>query len=159
VSRVARRSFLERSAAASGAAWLGGSVGYCPWLRAAGADEAGRMAVVGLGSTVKSGGMGKGEVRNFRKIPAVRVVALCDVDSAILGREVEGFTKRNEKLAAAYDRFRAHLSVNGVNPDKTPATLGPTLTFDAGTERFVGEFSEAANDFLSRPYRSPFEVP
>jgi predicted dehydrogenase len=81
------------------------------------------------------------------------------VGQAMSESEIRERVRGNRELAAAYDRFRAHLSANGVNLDKTPATLGPTLTFDADTERFVGEFSEAANGFLSRPYRSPFEVP
>jgi len=41
--------------------------------------------------------------QHFRKIPGVRVVALCDVDSANLGPEVEQFQKRKEKVAAYAD--------------------------------------------------------
>jgi hypothetical protein len=53
----------------------------------------------------------------------------------------------------------ANLSANGVDLDKTPATLGAMLTLAPDTERFVGEFSEAANRLVSRPYRPPFVVP
>jgi hypothetical protein len=63
----------------------------------------GRRGVVGLGSRVKTGGMGRGEVEHFRKIPGVRVVALCDVDSANLGPEVEKFARRSEKVAVNAD--------------------------------------------------------
>jgi hypothetical protein len=33
------------------------------------------------------------------------------------------------------------------------------LTMDPQAERFVGAFSDRANAFLSREYRSPFVVP
>ena len=65
----------------------------------------------------------------------------------------------NRELSAAYQRFQAHLLANGVDLDKTPATLGAMLTFDPDTERFVGEFSEPANQLVSREYRAPFVVP
>lgn len=55
--------------------------------------------------------------------------------------------------------MKAHLSANGVDLDRTPATLGAMLTFDAASERFVGEFSEAANRLVSRQCRPPFVVP
>ncbi len=99
---TSRRRFLKRSAAAS-ATVLGASLGYAPWLRAAGANNDIRVAVVGLGSTVKNGGKGKRDLRDFRKIPGVRVVAVCDVDSAILGAEVEQLKKENHKVEAYAD--------------------------------------------------------
>jgi hypothetical protein len=72
-----------------------------------------------------------------------------------IGERVEG----NRELAAAYQRLQAHLSANGVDLDKTPATLGAMLTFDSQTERFVGELSQPANELVARQYRRPFEVP
>jgi len=99
---TSRRGFLRRSAAAS-AAWVGASLGCASWLRAAGANDEIRLGVVGIGSRVKAGGMGRGEVEHFRTIPGVRVVALCDVDRANLGPEVENLAKRNEKVAAYAD--------------------------------------------------------
>jgi len=99
---TSRRSFLKRSAAAS-AAFVGANLCPSPWLRAAGANDDVRLAVVGVGSRVKIGGMGRNEVRNFRQIPGVRIVALCDVDDANLRPEVENFQKRNEKVAAYTD--------------------------------------------------------
>jgi predicted dehydrogenase len=102
MNRASRRSFLTRSAAAS-AAFAGAGLRVSPWLRAAGANDDVRVAVVGVGSRVKIGGMGRNEIRSFRKIPGVRVVALCDVDDANLGPEVESFQKRNEQVAAHRD--------------------------------------------------------
>jgi hypothetical protein len=74
-------------------------------------------------------------------------------------REIRERIEGNKELAAAHERFQTHLAANGVDLDKTPATLGAMLTFDPDTERFRGEFSEEANQFLSREYRAPFLVP
>jgi len=81
------------------------------------------------------------------------------VGRAIQDGEIRQRIEGNRELAAAYERMKGHLSANGVDLDRTPATLGAMLTFDAATERFVGEFSEAANRLVSRPYRPPFVVP
>lgn len=94
---TSRRMFLKGSAAAAGLLRFG--VG----ARAAGANEDVRLGVVGIGSTVKIGGKGKQDIRAFRKIPGVRVVALCDVDRAHLDPEVAQFEKRGEKVAAYTD--------------------------------------------------------
>lgn len=79
MNRISRRGFLKRSAVVSSGVWAG--LGSTAWLRAAGANDAVRLGVVGVGSRVKSGGMGRNEIRHFRAMPGVRVVALCDVDS------------------------------------------------------------------------------
>jgi len=100
--KISRRMFLKGSAAA-GAAVAAGGVSFAPWSRALGANEDIRLAVVGVGSTVKIGGKGKQDIRDFRKIPGVRIVALCDVDRAILDAEVQEFSKRGEKVAAYAD--------------------------------------------------------
>lgn len=103
MNRISRRNFLKRTTAASAAAVAGVQYGYSPRARAAGANDAIRLAVVGLGSTVKIGGKGKQDARAFRKIPGVRVVAFCDVDSAILGQQVDEARKRNEAVEAYTD--------------------------------------------------------
>jgi len=100
--KLSRRTFLK-SSAALGAAVVGGSVAYDPRSRALGANEDIRLAVVGIGSTVKIGGKGKQDIRDFRKIPGVRIVALCDVDRANLDPEVEQFSRRGEKVEAYAD--------------------------------------------------------
>jgi hypothetical protein len=81
------------------------------------------------------------------------------VGRALPDREIRERVAGNRELSAAYQRFQSHLSANGVDLDKTPATLGAMLTFDPGTERFVGEFSQAANELVTREYRAPFVVP
>lgn len=102
--RIARREFIKRSAVAGTS--LAVSQIYpqaAPFARIRGANDDIRLAVVGIGSTVKIGGKGKQDIRDFRKIPGVRIVALCDVDHANLDPEVAQFQKRNEKVDAYVD--------------------------------------------------------
>ena len=49
------------------------------------------------------------------------------------------------------------MRANGVDLDKTPATLGEVLKMNPKTERFIG--NEKANALLTRNYRKPFVVP
>ncbi len=101
---ISRRRFLKRSTAAGASlAVLGGSVSVAPFSRALGANGDVRLAVVGVGSKVKIGGKGKADIRDFRKIPGVRIVALCDVDRTHLDPEVQQFEKWNEKVEAYVD--------------------------------------------------------
>jgi hypothetical protein len=81
------------------------------------------------------------------------------VGKTLPDREIRERIVGNTELSAAYERFQTHLLANGVDLDKTPATLGALLTFDPAAERFVGEFSQAANQLVSREYRAPFVVP
>jgi len=93
-----RREFLKASSA------------FCSALslfpgRILGANNDIRIGVIGIGSFVKIGGKGRGDIRDFRKIPGVRVVALCDCDANHLNYEVNQFSKRGEKVKA-YKDFR-----------------------------------------------------
>jgi len=96
VKKIKRRDFLKRSFACSAALAL-------PTGRLRGANDDIRVAMVGLGSYVKIGGKGRHDIETFRNIPGVRIVALCDVDTAILGPEVDKFKKRNEPVKAYTD--------------------------------------------------------
>jgi len=91
-----RRSFLKCGVAAAATLSLGSS-------RVLGANDAIRLGQIGIGSFVKIGGKGRGDVRDFRNIPGVRVTALCDCDSDNLGYEVEQFKKRDEPVKAFRD--------------------------------------------------------
>ena len=73
--------------------------------------------------------------------------------------EIVQSVRSNKEPADAFERFQEHLLVNAVDVQKTPRILGPWLTMDSSTERFVGEFSDQANEYLSRNYRKPFIVP
>ena len=68
-------------------------------------------------------------------------------------------TKGNSLTAEATGRMAEHLAAHGVDFAKTPLTLGATLTVDGDKEQFKGEFSAAANKFITREYRAPFIVP
>jgi hypothetical protein len=81
----------------------GAGAALAPFSRARGANDAVRLAVVGVGSTVKIGGKGKADARDFAKIPGVRVVAFCDVDRANLEPEVRKWRDRGEKVEAYTD--------------------------------------------------------
>jgi predicted dehydrogenase len=57
----------------------------------------------------------------------------------------------------AFQRMREHLKANGVNLEKAQLRVGPLLSFDPQTEKFVG--NDAANKLITREYRKPFVVP
>jgi predicted dehydrogenase len=65
----------------------------------------------------------------------------------------------NKEVVATFDNLRDNLKAVEVKLEETSYQVGPKLTFDAATERFTGEGSEAANPMLSRAYRQPFVVP
>ena len=62
-----------------------------------GANDTIRIGIIGIGSNIKIGGKGKGEIREFSKIPGVQIAAICDCDSDILKKEEEEFKKINNK--------------------------------------------------------------
>jgi predicted dehydrogenase len=68
-------------------------------------------------------------------------------------------TRGNDQLTDAFQRCREHLRDNGVDLGNTRGVLGPWVSLDPKTERFVGEFSEGANALATRTYRQPFAVP
>jgi hypothetical protein len=65
----------------------------------------------------------------------------------------------NEYALDSFDRMVEHLKVNEVDLAKEPITMGPMLTMDSKTERFVGDWSTEANMFIKRNYREPYVVP
>ena len=88
---LTRRTFLKSSLA-------GGVVAaFAPYSRVLGANDDIRVAVVGFRS------QGSNHIKWFGKIPGVRVVALCDVDTNFIDREVSKFKQRNEKVDTYVD--------------------------------------------------------
>jgi predicted dehydrogenase len=85
-----RRDFVKASVAA-------GLSLTVPCSRVRGANNDIRLAVVGIG------GQGANHINWFRKIPGVRVVAICDADKTFLERERQKFTDRNEKVDTYVD--------------------------------------------------------
>ena len=57
----------------------------------------------------------------------------------------------------ALDRMEQHLTANGVDLNKTRATIGPVLKMDPKTEKFFG--NSDADAMLTREYRKPYVVP
>ncbi len=89
---LTRRSFLKSSAVTTAA--------FLPlhsWARVIGANDDIRVAVIGFH------GRGKSHIEGFRKLPGVRVVALCDADSAVLEQEAKKFRDRNEPIETSTD--------------------------------------------------------
>lgn len=96
MKKIKRRNFLKGSLAAS--------VGvFTPFSRVLGANDDIRVAMVGVGSSVKVGGIGKKMMRGIRKIPGVRIVALCDPERAHLEPEVQKFKDRREPCQGYVD--------------------------------------------------------
>jgi len=88
MKQITRRSFIRSSLFATAAVTLPAR----SWAQVLGANGDIRLAVVGFN------GQGKGHIEAFRKIPGVRVVALCDVDKDVLEREAQKFRDRSEPI-------------------------------------------------------------
>ncbi|REK06812.1 MAG: gfo/Idh/MocA family oxidoreductase [Planctomycetota bacterium] len=79
--------------------------------------------------------------------------------------DVAKFDKKSGKLGdnkQVVDSFAAlqdNLKAIGMTLDEVEYRVGPTLEFDAQSERFTGDGAEQANVLLTRPYREPFVVP
>jgi len=138
IEPFSRRSFLKTTIAAIPAVLAGGA----PWFaRARGANDQIRIGVIGIGSTVKIGGKGKADIRDWRKITGVKVVALCDVDRNILDAEVDQFNKWGEKVEAFRDlrRLLERKDIDAVNittPNHWHA-LATVWACQAGKDVFV----------------------
>jgi predicted dehydrogenase len=68
-----------------------------------------------------------------------------------------GALKTHEHVSDCLQRTLAHLAANGVDPAKTPMSLGPMLKIDSHSETVVD--NAAACALLTRPYRAPFMLP
>ena len=87
MKRVTRRTFLKTTTVASAAAAFSAR----SWAQVVGANNAVRLAIAGLN------GRGKELAAQFPQIPGVQVVALCDVDTAVLDREKAAAEARGQK--------------------------------------------------------------
>lgn len=98
MKRESRRRFLKTAAAgAAGFAVWAGKPQAAPYSRIAGANDEIRVAVVGFR------GQGRSHIRNYREIPGVRLVALCDADRDVLDKGVEDCRKHSETVTAHTD--------------------------------------------------------
>jgi predicted dehydrogenase len=73
--------------------------------------------------------------------------------------EIRAAIGDNAEMMDSFDRMLEHLAANEVDLEKEPMTLGPVLTMDPQSERYVGENGDLANMFVKRNYREPFLVP
>jgi hypothetical protein len=65
----------------------------------------------------------------------------------------------NSILAESFESCLKHLKANEVDIQKEPLIIGPYLTFDKTSEKFVGQAGNWANMLTRRNYREPFVVP
>jgi predicted dehydrogenase len=95
-----RRTFIK-----SMSALAAGSI-VAPSLAAPlGANDTVRIAVIGLGSTVKIGGKGKQDLQGWLRTPGVKVTAICDCDADILQEEQQKLAREGRPVKA-YKDFR-----------------------------------------------------
>jgi predicted dehydrogenase len=81
------------------------------------------------------------------------------IGSKLNPKEIGERIKGIQCLSDSFERFRNHLFANRIDWEKEDVLLGPMLSFDAKSEKFTGEFSEEANQHITRTYREPFVVP
>jgi len=91
MTRISRRSFLATSAA------VGATSLFSSQLRAIGANDDVRIAVIGLN------GRGGAHVDAFPQVQGVRLVALCDADEKVLGKAVQKAEQKNQKVQGYKD--------------------------------------------------------
>ena len=102
MSQLHRRQLLRGTLAAGAGAFLAPRVMSRPHSRPIGAGGDVRMGVVGLRSR------GNGLMQEFHKLEGVRVVALCDVDSGVLGQRAAWIEEQGGR-AATFADFREML--------------------------------------------------
>jgi predicted dehydrogenase len=107
---ITRRKFLNRSMTVGLALGMPRIViGDESSSRSPGPNDTVRLAVIGLGSTTATGGVGgRGHqlIPRVREVPGARIVALCDVDQTHLDREAQPFKDRSEEVATYRDLRR-----------------------------------------------------
>ncbi|HYP16980.1 MAG TPA: Gfo/Idh/MocA family oxidoreductase [Opitutus sp.] len=99
MNAFSRRTFVKRAALAVGAGALTRVV-PSSWARPIGANDAVRIAVIGLG------GMGSYHARRIPTLPDARLAGICDVDPQALAREVEYFQGAKIAVPAVTDPRR-----------------------------------------------------
>jgi predicted dehydrogenase len=73
--------------------------------------------------------------------------------------EVRRSVKDHEDAVNTLNDMLEQLEGNKVDPAKTPFVVGPSLTYDRVTEKFVGAGAEKANKYVKCSYRAPFIMP
>ena len=73
--------------------------------------------------------------------------------------EVRESVKKHEDALNTLNDMLEQLDGNGVDPARNKFVLGPALTYDRKTERFVGPNADKANKYIACSYREPFVMP
>jgi len=100
MNHLSRRDFIKSSALAAAGAALS-SCATAPTARIIGANEDVRVAVLGLN------GRGKNHLTSLSKVSGVRVVALCDPDTAVLDRTAANLGAGVKKYTDLRELFAA----------------------------------------------------
>jgi len=103
--------------------------------RVLGANETIRVGVVGFG------GRGQDHIENFRKLPNVRIAALCDADRSILDKEVRKSKDRGEDVQGFTDirdlLERGNVDVVSIATPNHWHSLGAIWAVQAGKDVYV----------------------
>ncbi len=97
MSGLTRRDFTKNLTTAGVSAGSGLAMSAQAASKARGANDDIRLAIVGLRKK------GKEHLDIFPKVPGIRIVALCDVDTEFLDFEAKKFKDRNEKVTMYID--------------------------------------------------------
>jgi len=73
--------------------------------------------------------------------------------------EVRERLQGDKEALATLEDFDANLLANQIDVKTENATVGPWLTLDPVTEKFVGEFAAEANKLQDEEYREEFKLP
>ncbi len=92
-----RRNFIKRVAVGGASAYLASTKPVFSSGAPIGANDAVRVAIIGLHS------QGHHHIEMYKQVPGVRIVALCDVDENILDREVKALASENIKVEPYFD--------------------------------------------------------
>jgi len=95
--KVTRRQWLKRSAALAAGVGAAAAAPVVMPARAFGAADAVRIGVIGI--RLRGGQL----VDQFRRLPGVRVTAICDADTALFAGQLKKFDSGEEKVAAHVD--------------------------------------------------------
>jgi len=97
MNRLTRRDFIWDLTAAAAGVGFGSMLHTKAHSKILGANDDIRIAIVGLRKK------GKEHIEIFGKIPGVRIVSLCDVDTEFIDFEVKNFKDRNQKVTTYRD--------------------------------------------------------
>lgn len=110
MKHTSRRDFLKTSLAAGlGLPATRNVLSAASASRTMGANEAIRVAVIGLGDTTAVGGVGgRGHqlIASLQQVPGLRIAALCDVDQTFLRREAQPLKDAGTDVATHADLRR-----------------------------------------------------